>query len=59
MDAFSATIVLACLSNANTRAPVRGDLDEKPLESKANLSEVDTAVPHNNNRSTQKTGRCV
>lgn len=49
----------ACLSNANTRAPVRDDLDEKPLERKANIPEADTAVLCNNIPSTQRTGCCV
>lgn len=42
----------ACLSNASTRAPVRDDLDEKPLERKANIPEADTAVLRNNIPST-------
>lgn len=47
------------LSDANTRAPVRDDLDEKPLERKANISEADAAVPHDNIPFTHKTRCCV
>lgn len=51
---FSPTHTCTLVSKA--RAPVRDDLDGKPLERKANISEADTAVLHNNIPSTHRWG---
>lgn len=53
---FSLMHTCTLVSKANTRAPVRDDLDGKPLERKANISEADTAVLHNNIPSTHRQG---